>query len=162
MTYAERSHLYILRRAVRKNLRCCHRHSSPTYLPTALLLSLHPPIAHLPDRAHSCFLLLVSLSLSLFLSLSLSLLLFRSFYRFARFSHFFLCIFLSSCYFENIKSRLPFFARRISTFFYQRRFFQSLFDHSNVCLFILDSFYMFIFRTFALFNIKLVSINDIN
>lgn len=45
MTYAERSHLYILRRAVRRNLRRCHRHSSPTPISTysVLLLPLRPP-----------------------------------------------------------------------------------------------------------------------
>jgi len=131
-----------------------------TYSVAPFFTSSHSPSTR--SRPFLFFIARFSFSLPFSFSLSLSLLLFRSFYRFARFSHFFLCIFLSSCYFENIKSRLPFFARRISTFFYQRRFFQSLFDHSNVCLFILDSFYMFIFRTFALFNIKLVSINDIN
>lgn len=115
MTYAERSYLYILRRAVRRNLRGCHRHSSPTYLPTALLLPLHPPVVRtILTRSHP-FLYFIVLFLSLFL-------LSRSFHRFARFSHFFLCVFvfffsfLPSCTSET--SRVPFLVRRISTFFF--------------------------------------------
>lgn len=66
MTYAERSYLYILRRAVRRNLRGCHRHSSPTYLPTALLLPLHPPVVRtILTRSHP-FLYFIVLFLSLF------------------------------------------------------------------------------------------------
>lgn len=146
MTYAERSYLYILRRAVRRNLRGCHRHSSPTYLPTALLLPLHPPVVRtILTRSHPFLYFIV-------LFLSLSLLLSRSFHRFARFSHFFLCVFaffflFAVLHFGNIKSSFS-CETDIDVFFLSTSIFPiipRLF--SNVCFYILDSFYIFILCT---------------
>lgn len=113
MTYAERSHLYILHRAVRRNLRRCHRHSSPTYLPTALLLPLHPPIAPAPFARSLPFLYFIVLSFSLSpafpeLSPICSLFSFLS----LRF-YFFSPSFTS----KTSKVDFLFLARRISTFF---------------------------------------------
>lgn len=148
MTYAERSYLYILRRAVRRNLRGCHRHSSPTYLPTALLPPLHSPVLSLLDRTHSCI---------LSFSFSLSFLLSRSFHRFARFSHFFLCVFafffpFAVLHFGNIKSSFS-CETDIDVFFCQRRFFQSSLDYSLTSVF---TFWIhFIYLFFALFKLIL-------
>lgn len=150
MTYAERSYLYILRRAVRRNLRGCHRHSSPTYLPTALLLPLHPPVVRtILTRSHP-FLYFIVLFLSLFCSpgaFTDSLAFLISFSAFLLF--FFL---LPSCTSET--SRVPFLVRRISTFFFcQRRFFQSSLDYSLTSV---STFWIhFIYLFFALFKLML-------
>lgn len=141
MTYAERRHLYILRRAVRRNLRRCHRHSSPTYPPTAWLLPLRSAVARAPS-ARSCPFLHLSLSpafpelspiCSLFSFLSL------------RF-----CFFCRLAPRKHQESTSFFLQDGYRHFFCQRRFFQSPFDYSNFCFYILDSFYvLFISCTFV-------------
>lgn len=128
MTYAECSHLYILRRAVRRNLRRCHRHSSPTYLPTAFLLPLHPPVARVPSTRSHSFLYFIVLSLS---SAFPELSLICSLFSFLSLRSCFLFFFLPFLHFGNIKSRLPFLNRRISTFFLSTLIF---FNHRPIIL----------------------------
>lgn len=151
MTYAERSYLYILRRAVRRNLRGCHRHSSPTYLPTALLLPLHPPVVRtILTRSHP-FLYFIVLFLSLLFAFP-ELSPIRSLFSFLSLRFCFVFFFLPS--YTSETSRVPFLVRRISTFFFcQRRFFQSSLDYSLTSVF---TFWIrFIYLFFALFKLIL-------
>lgn len=150
MTYAERSYLYILRRAVRRNLRGCHRHSSPTYPPTALLLPLHPPVVRtILTRSHP-FLYFIVLFLSLFcfpgaFTDSLAFLI-----SFSAFLFFFFPF--AVLHFGNIKSSFS-CETDIDVFFCQRRFFQSSLDYSLTSVF---TFWIyFIYLSFALFKLIL-------
>lgn len=122
MTYAERSHLYILRRAVRRNLRRCHRHSSPTPISTysVLLLPLRPPAVH--PALSLCSIAPISV---FYRSFSLSLSLFLIFPELSTICSLFSFLSLRSCFFFSRlvlrTSKVDFFflTRQISTFFCQ-------------------------------------------
>lgn len=108
----------------------------PIYLQRCFFLRVLPyPMLPVLDRARSC---ISSLSLSLFPPLALSPVFTELSPICSLFSFLSLrfCFFLPSC--TSDTSRIDFLslARWISTFFYQRRFFQSLFDYSKVCLYI--------------------------
>lgn len=126
MTYAELSHLYILRRAVRRNLRRCHRHSSPTPISTysVPLLPLRPPAVPALSLCSiapiSVFYRSFSFSFSYFSGA------FTDLFAFLISFSAFLFLFLPSCT-SNIKSRLLFSHETdIDIFFGNADFFQSL------------------------------------
>lgn len=127
MTYAECSHLYILRRAVRRNLRRCHRHSSPTY-PTysvapSFTASRSPCSLHLIAPVSVFY-----RSLSFFCSFGAFTDLLAFLISFSAFLIFF--FFILSCTLET--SIVNFFFKTdtdISSG--KRRFFQSPLDYSN-------------------------------
>lgn len=129
MTYAERRHLYILRRAVRRNLRHCHRHSSPSYPPTtALLLSLRSAV----NPCSLCSIVPISASFSFSLSCFPELSPICSLFSFLSLRFCFFCRLAPR---KHQESTSFFLQDGYRHFFCQRRFFQSPFDYSNFCFY---------------------------